>query len=166
MVRYGIGSDRLVCGGESRIENRDGGEMETYSSASKHAADIHLYMRQPPACAAGEESNKAEIINLFHASKSQQPSGLEAGAKGLGADSLDGIVDWRQRLNYDRGCFRRTVWQGSVGNDDSNENLTWKRIGKTAYSLGPPSWYKNMALQDNNERNHTLSYIQSPQNII
>lgn len=33
------------------------------------------------------ESNKAEIINLFHASKSQQPSqGSGAGDKGLGQD--------------------------------------------------------------------------------
>lgn len=78
MVWYGIGSDRLVCGGESRMENRDGGEMGTYSSASKHAADIHLYLRQTQACAAGE-SNKAEIINLFHASKSQQPSRIRGG---------------------------------------------------------------------------------------
>lgn len=74
------------------------------------------------------ESNKAEIINLFHASKSQQPARIRGGGKGLpgcqaarptgcaSRSAIEGnglITIW--------GCFQHTVWQagrravGSVG---------------------------------------------------
>lgn len=112
--RYGYEYGNVVGQG---AKNRDGWEMETYSSASKHAAcEACRGMR-----AWSLENPIKPKLSIYFTPRNHNNHHKDRGGGQRAGTGLDWIVqrigDWRQRLNYDCGSYLRTVWQalGSVG---------------------------------------------------